>query len=183
MPCRDSRIVLASADRRHPARAGGLRRTPGPTTASNPAPQAGADQAKATEKPGELTTPDRRIDTGKVDPVVKGEVEGGESEAPDPDRLPLHRGDRPTKAIHDEPYEIAVPTGLPPVASVIPASNPMTKGKVELGKQLYFDPRVSLDGTVSCATCHDPAKGWTDNAEDLGRHQAARSAAGTPRRC
>ena len=40
----------------------------------------------------------------------------------------------------------------------------MTKGrKVELGKQLYFDPRVSKDATVSCASCHDPAKGWTDN--------------------
>src|SRR5262249_37268120 len=30
-------------------------------------------------------------------------------------------------------------------------------------RQLYFDPRVSLDGTVSCATCHNPDKGWTDN--------------------
>ena len=47
----------------------------------------------------------------------------------------------------------------------------MTKGKVELGKQLYFDPRVSLDGTVSCATCHNPEKGWTDNLDDLGRHR------------
>ena len=44
----------------------------------------------------------------------------------------------------------------------VPASNPITKGKYELGRQLYFDPRVSLDGTVSCATCHNPAKGWTD---------------------
>ena len=44
----------------------------------------------------------------------------------------------------------------------MPASNPLTKGKFELGKQLYFDPRVSLDGTVSCATCHNPEKGWTD---------------------
>ena len=44
----------------------------------------------------------------------------------------------------------------------MPASNPITKGKYELGRQLYFDPRVSLDGTVSCATCHNPARGWTD---------------------
>jgi cytochrome c peroxidase len=35
---------------------------------------------------------------------------------------------------------------------------------VELGKQLYFDKRLSKDGSVSCATCHDPAKGWTDQA-------------------
>src|SRR5262249_37690304 len=41
--------------------------------------------------------------------------------------------------------------------------NPMTRSKVELGKQLYFDPRVSNDGTVSCATCHNPEKGWTDD--------------------
>ncbi len=38
----------------------------------------------------------------------------------------------------------------------------MTKGKYELGRQLYFDPRLSLDSTVSCATCHNPEKGWTD---------------------
>ena len=44
----------------------------------------------------------------------------------------------------------------------MPAANPITKGKYELGRQLYFDPRISLDGTVSCATCHNPAKGWTD---------------------
>ena len=37
-----------------------------------------------------------------------------------------------------------------------------TAAKVELGKLLYFDGRLSRDGTVSCATCHDPAKGFTD---------------------
>ncbi|MCC7013307.1 MAG: cytochrome-c peroxidase [Planctomycetes bacterium] len=48
-------------------------------------------------------------------------------------------------------------------ASVIPLDNPLTPAKVELGRQLYFDKRLSLDQTVSCATCHDPQKGWTDN--------------------
>lgn len=38
----------------------------------------------------------------------------------------------------------------------------MTEAKVALGKLLFFDKRMSLDGTVSCATCHDPKKGWTD---------------------
>lgn len=37
-----------------------------------------------------------------------------------------------------------------------------TPKKVELGKQLFFDPRLSSDNTVSCATCHDPAKGWSN---------------------
>jgi cytochrome c peroxidase len=43
-----------------------------------------------------------------------------------------------------------------------PAENPPTKAKVELGKLLFFDKRLSRDFTVSCATCHDPHKGWTD---------------------
>lgn len=43
-----------------------------------------------------------------------------------------------------------------------PADNPTTKAKVALGRLLFFDKRMSLDGTVSCATCHDPKKGWTD---------------------
>ena len=129
-------------------------------SSSNSAPQGGADQKD--QKPGELTTPGQRIDASKADPVVKGEVEGGESKNPTPIAF-LYSDEVDASKIQDEPYEIAVPVGLPPVASVIPASNPMTKGKVELGKQLYFDQRISKDATVSCASCHDPAKGWTDN--------------------
>jgi cytochrome c peroxidase len=45
---------------------------------------------------------------------------------------------------------------------LIPAENPMTAAKVELGRTLYFDPRLSADNTVSCATCHDPAFGFAD---------------------
>jgi cytochrome c peroxidase len=67
--------------------------------------------------------------------------------------------------VKDEAVEIQVPKGLPPLTpnAVVPAANPMTAAKIALGKQLYFDPRVSANGTVSCATCHNPAKGWTDN--------------------
>ena len=63
--------------------------------------------------------------------------------------------------IKDEPLAVKVPMGLQPLTPKIyvPASNPITKGKYELGRQLYFDPRVSLDSTVSCATCHNPARG------------------------
>jgi cytochrome c peroxidase len=68
--------------------------------------------------------------------------------------------------IQDEPVTITPPAGLSeltPVA-VVPAANPLTKGKIELGKQIYFDPRLSKNGTVSCATCHNPEKGWTDQS-------------------
>lgn len=42
----------------------------------------------------------------------------------------------------------------------IPADNPLTRAKIELGRQLYFDPRLSIDGTISCASCHDPEQGY-----------------------
>jgi len=61
-----------------------------------------------------------------------------------------------------EGYTIHFPKGVDGSVLEIPEDNPMTAAKVALGKQLYFDPRLSKDGTVSCATCHDPAKGWTD---------------------
>jgi cytochrome c peroxidase len=49
---------------------------------------------------------------------------------------------------------------LPAVS--VPPDNPQTTLKILLGKQLYFDTRLSQDNTISCATCHDPAKGWSD---------------------
>ena len=55
---------------------------------------------------------------------------------------------------------LKVPLGLKPVP--VPTDNPLTPEKVELGKQLYFDPRLSCDDTVSCASCHDPKKGWSN---------------------
>lgn len=44
-----------------------------------------------------------------------------------------------------------------------PADNPTTAAKVALGKQLYFDPRLSIDGTVSCNSCHNIMSSGTDN--------------------
>ena len=55
---------------------------------------------------------------------------------------------------------IPAPLGLPPIP--IPADNPPTAETVELGRQLYFDPMLSSDGTVSCSTCHSPASGMAD---------------------
>jgi cytochrome c peroxidase len=45
-----------------------------------------------------------------------------------------------------------------------PADNPYSPAKVELGRLLYFDKRLSADNSVSCATCHAPEKGFTDGA-------------------
>ena len=58
----------------------------------------------------------------------------------------------------------AVAGKLEPVGAVpVPAGNPQTPEKVELGKQLFFDRRLSGDGTMSCSTCHDPEKGYSDD--------------------
>ena len=43
-----------------------------------------------------------------------------------------------------------------------PKDNKMTPERVELGKLLYFDVRLSSDNDISCATCHHPSRGWTD---------------------
>ena len=58
-----------------------------------------------------------------------------------------------------------VPLGLDPeVSPWIPADNPLTPEKVELGKKLFFDPRLSVDRNVSCATCHHPNFGFSNGA-------------------
>lgn len=44
----------------------------------------------------------------------------------------------------------------------VPADNPVTPEKAELGKQLFFDTRLSDNGQFSCETCHRPEMGWTD---------------------
>lgn len=50
-----------------------------------------------------------------------------------------------------------------PASPSVPADNPMSAAKIKLGKQLYFDPRLSVDGTVSCNSCHNVMTSGTDN--------------------
>jgi cytochrome c peroxidase len=47
----------------------------------------------------------------------------------------------------------------------IPEDNPLTRAKIELGRQLYFDRRLSNDATVSCADCHHPSFGYGANTQ------------------
>ena len=55
----------------------------------------------------------------------------------------------------------APPLGLPPIPQ--PEDNPITQSKVELGRRLFFDRRLSLNDTFSCAMCHVPEQGFTSN--------------------
>src|SRR5262245_66355657 len=47
----------------------------------------------------------------------------------------------------------------------VPADNPMSEAKVELGRQLFYDVRLSGNGTQSCGSCHQQEKAFTDGME------------------
>ncbi len=49
--------------------------------------------------------------------------------------------------------------------AAIPSDNPQTADKIALGRKLFFDGRLSVDGTVACATCHDPGRAFTDGRQ------------------
>jgi cytochrome c peroxidase len=80
------------------------------------------------------------------------------------------------------PNVASPPLGIDPVAwaSVyIPAGNELTADRIALGRKLYFDTRLSKDGTLACATCHDVSRGFTDHrsvSEGIGDHLGKRSA-------
>jgi cytochrome c peroxidase len=69
----------------------------------------------------------------------------------------------------EEPEVLTPPLGLPPVPW--PEDNPYSQKKAELGRLLYFDKRLSSDGTVSCATCHTIPRAFSDpNNISIGIH-------------
>jgi cytochrome c peroxidase len=59
-------------------------------------------------------------------------------------------------------YKISFPAGLDPESANIPKDNPLTEEKIKLGKKLYFEKKLSVDETISCASCHIPEKGFAD---------------------
>jgi cytochrome c peroxidase len=56
--------------------------------------------------------------------------------------------------------QVGVPAAM--TLAAIPPDNPQTAEKVTLGQKLFFDGRLSADGTVACSTCHDPSRAFTD---------------------
>jgi len=72
---------------------------------------------------------------------------------------------------------LAIPLGLD-LYLPVPEDNPMTAEKVELGRQLFFDRRLSRDGSLSCASCHQPDRAFTDGrvvAVGVGGRQGRRN--------
>jgi cytochrome c peroxidase len=74
----------------------------------------------------------------------------------------------------------SIPLGLPADTwdYYVPRKNPMTPAKIDLGRKLFFDARLSADGRVSCASCHDPKLAFTDGravAEGVGGRRGSRN--------
>jgi cytochrome c peroxidase len=67
-----------------------------------------------------------------------------------------------------------------PKSIPFPKDNPYTDAKAELGYTLFFDPRLSGENTMSCASCHNPALGWKDGLGHGVGHDAKQLARATP---
>ena len=65
-------------------------------------------------------------------------------------------------AFAGEPVTLPTIAGLEDPNTYVPADNPLTKEKIELGRAIFFDKRMSKDNTIACASCHMAKKGFTD---------------------
>jgi cytochrome c peroxidase len=107
--------------------------------------------------------------------VVSGGGRGPHQTLPMQEQLPIVEsmlGARPS---------LQPPAGVAPSywAALIPKDNALTEARVALGRKLYFDERLSADGTVACATCHDVSRGFSDRrstSEGIGDNIGKRNA-------
>jgi cytochrome c peroxidase len=125
---------------------------------------AAADEPSKPQKPGPAVTPPAQP-AAAATPGVKKETEvapGGGS---------LHGA----KSMPEQSSQLerllpktndsgAAPAGVDPEfwGSIIPSDNAMTPERVALGRKLYFEAKLSKDGSVACATCHDVSRGFSD---------------------
>jgi len=76
----------------------------------------------------------------------------------------------------DRVVKIEVPIGLPPIP--FPPGSPPMEAAIELGRRLFYDKNLSLDGSVACSSCHNPRFGFSDNrtvAEGIGGRKGTRN--------
>jgi cytochrome c peroxidase len=75
-------------------------------------------------------------------------------------------------------FSLAIPLGLDRYMA-IPKENPLSRASIERGQALFFDRRLSADGSLSCASCHDPSRAFSDErviAVGIGHRQGRRNA-------
>lgn len=84
----------------------------------------------------------------------------------------------PNNLYNDTPYVIEDTYRYPDIE--VPSNNPLTKAKVDLGRKLFYEKRLSQTKTMSCGSCHNQANAFTDNGEifsvnDIGNNTARNS--------
>lgn len=67
-----------------------------------------------------------------------------------------------------------------PAMPPIPSGATMSVERIDLGRMLFFEPRISASGVISCATCHNPALGWTDRIPRATGHDGQVGERNTP---
>jgi len=145
---------IAAADKRIENAAASIPVKPATAPAAEPTGRAG-ESAPATPATREQVMLGDPTLTAGVPPASAGPITGPEIEA------------WLAAAKNHVELDPVLPLGLSQGAGQITGldDNPLTRAKIELGRQLYFDPRLSADATVSCATCHDPAMGYSANTK------------------
>lgn len=153
---------------------------------SNGAPPAGAGAAPAASsaKPAPADAAAPISTTGSVTPPA-GAIPGakpisGGGEGPH-GALPMGKQVATLDGILKPPPNGAAPAGIDPAfwKVLAPADNAPNDARIALGKKLYFDPRLSKDGSVACATCHDVTRGFSDRrgtSEGIGDKLGQRNA-------
>ncbi|MEM7315356.1 MAG: cytochrome c peroxidase [Planctomycetota bacterium] len=139
----------------------GCKPVPSSTNQSNTTDDStSSTETETIERVAESETPDLSFDSNTV---TLGMTPGLTMGIPGSGELTLEQIkswlEKP--GVHDE-LEIKLPLGLAAAKDNIKGikENPMTRAKIELGRQLYFDTRLSKNNTVSCATCHHPDEGF-----------------------
>ena len=121
--------------------------------------------AQTEKKSKQAGTPDAGKQSGSDGKVMLGSDELFTGIAGDGDLT-----DQQIQAWLDDPknhetLDYELPLGLSAGKVVGLDENPLTRAKIELGRQLYFDTRLSKDNTISCATCHIPEHGYAASTQ------------------
>lgn len=125
----------------------------------------GGPQQTADLKPLNLTGPEQQALVAFLKSLSSKSVEVERPELPAYQLLPRRetaaqeQTNKPTPAQADNSRTFPPLALLPAVPT--PADNPLTPEKIELGRQLYFDHRMSADSSMSCNSCHPVNTGWT----------------------
>ena len=96
--------------------------------------------------------------------IALGQLALAQEAAPQPAQPAAPAAAAAPEVVKSGSWSMPLPLGLQAGSAYIPDDNPITEDKIVLGKFLYFDPRLSKDKTIACASCHNPFHGFADPA-------------------